>query len=134
MAADVARDFSMIGRNQNVLGPSATTFLDPGFIQLVASRNRKISVKVKPGISMAAACKALKCINVGFDCILYRDASCAVTRSAGVRTANIERNPDVHESKAILLHKPCRPLIRGIRQEIQAINLVRVTPRLNIRD
>jgi hypothetical protein len=124
----------MIGRNQNVLGPSATTLLDPGFIQLVASRNRKIPVKAKPGISMAAACKFLECIHVGFDCISYRDASRAVTRSAGICTANIERNPDVHESKAFLLRKPCRPLIRGIGQEIQAINLVRITPRLNICD
>jgi hypothetical protein len=128
MAAYVALNLSMIGRNQNILGPSTTALLDPCFIQLIASLNRKISVIVKSGISMAAACKSLKCINVGFDCISYRGASRAVARSAGLCSANIERHPDVNESKAILLCKPCRPLIRGIRQEIETFYALSATP------
>jgi hypothetical protein len=128
MAADIALNFSMIGRNQNILGPSTTTFLDPCFIQLIASLNRKIPIIVKPGISMAAACNSLKRINVGFDCISYHGARRAVAMSADLCGANIERDPDVNESKAILLRKPCRPLIRGIRQEIETFYAVSAAP------
>ena len=60
MAADVTLNFCTIGCNQNVLGPSTTAFLDPCFVQLIAPAKRKISVIVKPGISMAGARKSLK--------------------------------------------------------------------------
>jgi hypothetical protein len=132
MAGDVALNFSLIGRNQNILGPSTTALLNPCFIQLIASSNREISIVVKSGISMTAACNSFKRLNIGVDRISYRDASRVVASRMVARSTTlcttIERHPDVNESKAIRLRKSCCPLIRGIRQEIETFDIVSATP------
>jgi hypothetical protein len=134
MATDVAFDVTMISRNQNILGPSTTAFLDPCFIQLVALLNRKIPIIVKSGVSMTAACKCFERIKVAFDCIPYRDVSRCVPSSARLQVAKIECDPDVNEPKTALLRKSRRPLIGGTCQEIQTLNSVRATPFINLGD